>query len=402
MRDGTREGEKKPSQPPEMLDRPSIRPYDPTTGSINLISSVDSIIEFDNLFREITTGLPIPIRVGSILRASELAYPNWGIQVTDENRAELEKRAADFYKQDAEEGRLGTYEGDELHRLKKGLSAPKEERMATHIARLIKEMVLGSVKAIDPIRILDIACGSGRLSSSIATALSEFTGVLDRAEFHLVDYSDKLSKAENNLKAFGLNIVPHPMTDDQFFATNRENFNFVVSLSHLHRRPFLASYLAKVYSRMSDDGVLMIGDWHSALCQHPSHVYLLLQNMGLEHARLNRFDELFGPLHLSAGADRFNDPELAGVMDQYKYWRDMFAGLGEKRYEGAMRLRIMSAFTTNKQLMEEMDKAGFTTHIDDIRMAFPRSALPNAFPIRMKLGSDSAAVTVAMKKAIAR
>jgi len=377
-----------------------IRPYDPGTNVITRITDVNDIIEFDRSLRAVTEGLPRPIRIGSVLRAGELAYAQWGIGITEENRDQLRRLANAHYILDAEDGRTERT-GDDLKYVKKRLSSDSLESMALYIASLVKEIAVKIDDGVRTFRICNIASGGGRLCSAIATAMREnpeSEAVLERTEFHLVDQSNKISKAERNLDGFGARIIPHAMLDDQFLQAGAGSFDFIVELSHLHRKPFLGSYLPKLHAALNDGGLFISGDFHSLACQHPYYIYNLLKEMGVENWRLNHFDELIGPLSLGI-PNVLREGEAEAISDHYAYWLNLSTGIANRNYQGERKVRILGAFTSAAQLDYALKEAGFCTDTDMIKKAFPEARLPNKFPLRVGDRTDKAAVSVALRLA---
>jgi hypothetical protein len=375
-------------------------PYDKSTGEVKLITSVQEIVEFDRRLRQITEGLPRPLRLGSILRLPEIAYPNWGVGLTEANRGALRTLADSFYMMDAEECRVGRFGKDELHWLKKDLASSTQESMGTFISRFVQETLLSMDDGSRIFRIANVASGRGMLCSAIVTAMQEdpdSEGLLERTEFHLVDSAEKLASAENNLRGLGVKTVPHAMTDDAFLNASGEQFDFVVALSHLHRKPFLGAYLSAVHSRLSDGGLLISGDWHSTLCHTPSYIYELLERIGLEHNRLNLFDELMGPL-MSEKPQKRSHEEMSAMNDHLSYWHRLDWELGRKSYDGGMKVRILGAFVSTAQLASQMEGAGFVTDHSQIRKAFPKANLPAQLPLQTRNSSDTAALSVGLKR----
>ncbi len=364
--------------------------------------SIGEIIEFDKRLREVTEGLSRPIRIGSLLRLPELAYQNWGIAVEESERAELAALAGRFYSMDADEGRAGRLDRDSLHWLKKSMISVEMDGMADIISRMVKEMAMSMDDGKRVFRIASIASGAGKLCSAIATALQEepeSEALLSRIEFHLIDNYEKIMQAELNLMGYRARLVPHPVSDNEFLETTEGGFDFMVALSHLHRKPFLAGYLAKMNAKLAPGGVLISGDWHSRLCHNPQTVYELLDRLGVDPVRLNLFDELMGPL-MAPGNLRMNRLEKAGIEDHVTYWQEMDYEMGVLGYRGNSKVRILGAFVSSRQLAEMLgpDGAGFETETEKIRMAFPKARLPHAIPVSIREASDSCAVTVAMKK----
>lgn len=384
-----------PSAGPQRI----IRPFDPATNEIVRLTSVDDIIEFDRSIRSVTEGLPRPIRIGSIFRAGEFAYPQWGVEVNDSNRAELEELATWHYVLDAEEGRNEAHSSDDLKYVKKKLSSDSLESMALYIARMIKEIAVAVDDGARTFRVCNIASGSGRLCSAIATAMHEepdSEAVLERMEFHLVDQATKISRAEKNLDGSGLKIIPHAMLDDAFLGADSGKFDFVIMLSHMHRKPFLTPYLLKLRGALSEGGLLVSGDFHSIATQHPYYIYTMLKEMGVENWRLNKFDELLGPLVLTVpNVLRMGEGEA--VADHFNYWLGLNNEIGNRNYQGAKKVRILGAFTSTAQLGGALEKAGFCVDFNEIRKAFPEARLPRQFPLRVGDRTDRAAVTVAAR-----
>jgi hypothetical protein len=375
-----------------------VRPYDDAK-AVRLLTAVEDIIEFDKALRAVTEGLPKPIRLGSVLRAGELAYPQWGIGINDGNREQIRELAGTYYLMDAEVGRS---DGgcDPLKCAKKELASDGLESMAAYIARLVTEVAMALDDGVRKFRLCNIASGSGRLCSAIATAMreeQESEGLLRRTEFHLVDYPAKISKAQLNLDGSGAIVVPHPVLDEQFLRSGEGGFDFIVTLAHLHRKPFLGDYLGRLNDALAEGGLLVSGDFHSMLCQHPSMVYNLLSEMSVEGWRLNRLDDLLGPLAIGR-PDVLRQGESEAIDEHCAYWHRLSSQM-DRHYQGDQRVRIMGAFTSTGQLGEALRSAGFCTDHALIRKAFSKARMPSKFPIRVGDCSDNAAVTVAAKLA---
>ncbi len=374
-------------------------PYDRSTSAIVPLRSVDDIIEFDKALREVTEGLSRPVRLGSIMRLPETALQNWGVQVDDGNRGELSLLSDRFYLMDADEGREGRLERDELHWLKKRAIGYQMDSMAEMISRLVKEIALTLDDGQREFRIANVASGAGKLCSAIAAALQEepaTEAILPRTEFHLVDNHEKNALAELNLRGFGAKVVPHAMLDDQFLESGPKGFDFIVALSHFHRKPFLGSYLAKMHSSLSEGGMLISGDFHSRLCHHPQYVYELLDRMGLDPARLNLFDELMGPL--MSPPSQLNRMEKGSLEEHTNYWTRLDWRIGGMNYRGSMRVRILGAFLSCRQMEDMLREKGFETDVESIRKEFPNARLPFKLPVQVNEKSDTAAVSVALKR----
>ncbi len=378
-------------------------PYD-QLHQITLLTSMDDILRFDAEIRAITENLPKPIRIGSPLRAWEGAWHRWGIGVTDENKAELIKRANEFYQNDDMECRPDTVERDALRDFKRGMAQGMVQQMQAQIANIVKEMMRVADNG-QTFNIADIATGIGRDSAAIVTALKgdpATEGLLKRTVFHLVDYSDRLALAEKNLRALQVATVTHAMSDEDFLAKTADGeggkLDFIVMSSHLHKKAALSSYLSDIHGSLSSKGVFISADWHSPMPQYPSEVYEILEDLGVEKGRLDDFHSLFGPLMREVVQKGTIREELKALQDHRAHWKNLVGEVGDRKYGSALKLRIINAFITTRQLGKELGRAGFETERGKIGGAFPRAVLPEKLPLQMKARADTAAVTIALKR----
>lgn len=370
-----------------------------------LLTSIDDILKFDAAIRAITEDLPKPIRLGSPLRAWEGSWHRWGIAITDENKAELIRRANEFYQTDDMECRPDTAERDALRDFKRGIAQGIMQQMQAQLANIVKEMMRVVDDGRQVFNIADIATGIGRDSAAIVTALKgdpATEGLLKRTVFHLVDYSDRLALAEKNLRELQVATVPHAMSDERFLAETADGkgdkLDFIVMSSHLHKKAALSSYLTDIRGSLSGKGVFISADWHSPMLQYPSEVCEILEDLGVDRNKLDEFHWLLGPLMHEAVQENATPEELKALQDHHAHWKNLAGEVGDRKYGSALKLRIINAFTTTKQLGQELERAGFETERGKIGGAFPRAVLPEKLPLQVKARADTAAVTIALKR----
>ena len=359
-------------------------------------SSIDDIREFDGRFCEITKGLPI--RTGSISRVPSDAYFRWGIEVSSENRVALAEMSDAFRRKDYEDRRVygptNQYE-----------DTPFTKSTKTNLARVIGKVVMEILKSLDDgtrsFRICDLAPGRGRASTAIATALRSdrsTEGILKRTTFNLVDYSDIfLPSARASLEVFQPEGVrAHSIKDEDFLAENGGQFDVVVSLCHFHKKPFPDVY-GKVFSALREGGVLVSGDWHSSLCNHPSNVYHLFEKMRIESRRLDMFRELMGNLLDPVSCPDMTMDQLKSIDDHQVHWADVYDQIIRSPAQVVQpRIFVLGAFDTTIARQQKLEDAGFKTDMDTISRAFPRAKLPG-LPKYLTPGSDRASVMMGFK-----
>ncbi|MBN1169900.1 class I SAM-dependent methyltransferase [Candidatus Micrarchaeota archaeon] len=377
-----------------------IVPYDRQTSEVRLLRDLQDILEFDKHVKSITESWKKPIRIGSILRASELVLKNFGIEITEDNRKRLMEEANACHIMDSQEKKEFDTERDPINLLKKQQSADAMEGMSLGVAELTKEFMVSADDGKREFRICDIASGTGRCSSRIIIALSEAPQeILKRTSFHLIDYSDAVRLAKKNLENMGANIVIHPMDDDTFLKSTGLEFDVIASVGHLHRKSFISDYLEAIHSRIVPGGIFISGNWHSSVCHSPNSVYMELEKLGLDDEKLRRLDRCFGPLAKGVGRSRgkSDDPETAANEDYSEFLRKIANASEYVRYNGLNRIRIISGYITSKQLKEKLDDSGFETDSSKLRSAFPQANFPASLPFRPRPSKDTIAITLARR-----
>jgi SAM-dependent methyltransferase len=383
--------------------KPSRLPYN-DAGDIVALENLDEIVSFNIAVGSVTAGLPKPIRLGSLLRLAETSLPHWGIKVTDKNRKELRKMADALYtKDDKETYTVQTTQRDQLHAFKMQLQSQQLNRMK-EIAALQAANLLRAMKQKNGFNLCHLATGAADVVILIAGILrSELGGedLLKKTVFHIVDYPDRIALADRNLRELDVNTKMYAQPES-FLNSIRDapvpSFDLVISISQLHRKPFLSDYLESISSIMKDSGVFIAADWHSPLTLYPFQVHSLLGQLGLDNARLDYFSQLFGPLMYENVFSTATPEQRRALGDHEIYWTTLANEIGRKGYSDSLRVRIMSAFMTHDQLKVQLDKSSFETDRTKIARAFPNAKLPTSLPIRINDRSETAMVTLCMRK----
>lgn len=259
------------------------------TESGRLLTDLQEIMEFDARLWEVTKELAL--RTGSVLRVPSESYVNWGIGITDSNRADL-KRLADQYRQkDRDERQAGMGTAAE----KTELVRQTRSAMAMTLAYIVKELITAGDYEKGEIHICDLAAGHARAASAVANALKSEQGVLARTVFHLVDLNgSKLDKDKHSLSCFNPAAIKcYPMNDEDFLGEHEGQLDIILSLGRLHKKSFPDVY-GGIARSLKEGGSLVSADWHSSLCDNPEHIYRLMERMRIGTRRLEMFQDLFG------------------------------------------------------------------------------------------------------------
>lgn len=368
------------------------------TSEPRLLTSIEDIERFDMEYWEVTKGLPF--RTGSILRAPSSAYGNWGILVTDENRGKL-SQMADFFREKDIVERESNQEIEKIE--KSSQSASIRGRMAKMIGDMTKEVLRSVDNGRREFRVCNLGASTGQVAIAVAAALnrdSRTADILPRTTFYLVDYSGrKLDMARKGLEMYKPGqIRTEPKRDNEFFGETGLEFDAVVCLGHLHKKPFL-DVLANIHSSLVEKGVLVSGDWHSSLCDEPYFMYRLLDMMGTERRRLDMFRELMGTLLKPATASGLCEEEKVAVRQHQEMWVQLITDSRERlaKMSRDPRLYLGGAFRTTKTTMREFREHGFEVDYGAIRKAFPNMNT-HAVPKPMIKGTDRATVMIGLKR----
>jgi hypothetical protein len=367
-------------------------------GIMKLITDVNEIREFIAKFLDITSGLLIV--PGSPLRISSTAFQNWGIALNSANKETLSGMSEESY--------LGqTLMGEDRPDMEK-LIRPKlrewvEPRMARYMGDIVKEALKSTGKGDMEISICEIPGRDAPVSSAAAMGImfdSDTELMMRRIKFHLVDLSgDNLEAAKSNLGMAGATCETHQDLDRFFLQGIPEgSLDMIISLSHFHRKAF-PDYYALIRRALKDDGILISGDRHSAVWDHPVNAYRLLQRIGAEDKTLMSLRKLFGFVEPVVGdpAVKLTSEECNAINSHFQYWEDIAAAVRQSNGGRKPRIRFLDASDTSEARRQKLEREGFTTDPAEIRKAFPRSRL-DELPKKFLDGSDFAVVMVAVKK----
>jgi SAM-dependent methyltransferase len=365
---------------------------------MNLLTARSDLEDFNKRFYEITKDLFV--RSGSLFRVREDALQRWGVGVTDENREWLKERSQFYYTKDVEDLEYHPEIKDFLDtRERRSTESTFGTFMAATVNELLKSFEEGSQVAI-----ADIPCRGGDVSAAIANELwsSEDTmGFLDSTTFYLVDYNhEKLGYAKRQIGRYQVNQDTSPRLDDDFLAKkeNKGKFDVIVSLLHLHHKSF-SEYLDLLYDALKDDGVLLIGDWHSTLWDHPTNICRFLDSVGEHRAssEIVRIISSVDPLlmqpdkkvGLTLQEQKANEDHENNIREVYEKMR--FSQLVRKP-----RIHMLGAHRTSEAQKKDLEASGFTLDNDKIKAAFPKSNLVRT-PYKIKNNSDFAVFMIAKK-----
>lgn len=360
-----------------------------------ILTSIDEIQAFNTEFMKITEGLPI--QTGSVLRVPSRAYGRWGIEITDENVDWLRTNSGIYYPR-SEANLYAGQESDKTAQMPIGYY----ERMIHEIGLIVKEIF----KSLDDnsriFRICNLGGKHGPISSSILSEIQEdkeTKGMLQRIEFYLVDEkSGKLENAGKAIEQYGAKYSKELKRDEKYLqeviGNERLYFDLVVSFVRFHHKPF-PDHLNIIKEVLANDGALVIGDTYSALWDHPINAYNLLQRIGASTNILDAFRSIFTNINPDLMRPdekvRLEPDEVSALEEHMKCWIEIMSDL-RSRPTGP--ICFLEAHQTSRARKNDLDKAGFETDAEKIRIAFPKSRISGLVNSTIVRSSDFARVSV--------
>ena len=277
-------GGKRKSQPPKMP----------------LKKTIPELEGHDEKSWRLYSGSGLLIKPGSLFKVHNSAYKNWGVGLTHENKAWLKKEAEKYYEKDLQERDQKSIDIGSLtiQPFSHYMSAATQT-----VGKIVKQIMRKLSGKKDMIKICVLGPRNGGLVVPMISNIRNLDAkLLERIQFYLVEPSVKVENARNILPTYGVNEI-EKMTDSGFSIENKiderflstqedEKFDLMVSLFHLHCKPF-PDHLVEIYRVMKDDAALVIADNYSPLWYHPAFVYDLLSDMKAGENVLEGFKKYF-------------------------------------------------------------------------------------------------------------
>ncbi len=262
----------------------------------------NDLLQLHGELSDITKGLPIS--AGSPFRIAHQYLENWGIKVTKDNRQIIEDLAESVNRM---EWKCGGNELDmAIHRAvaKAGLSKNNID-LNTMLGSMGAQILSSMDDGKRIFRVLDIGSGSGNTSEAVLDGLPVQVGdlaamdfastrldlsLLDPSMIRLHEASDLIDK--NNLIPRKCEYICSSILD---YIPKLQNgsIDMIITSAVFHHVTFLRQLLDQLREKLSEDGVIIIGDWHHTFCAHPGYTVQLLKNIEAEPDRIRAFEKLF-------------------------------------------------------------------------------------------------------------
>ncbi len=346
----------------------------------NLITRIEELQELDRRISDICAGLPIV--PGSLSRLHHEFYPSYGIHLPEELEDELEAYS------------LKEFEGEwtetdiEMNRcieraIKNANIASGNIDLNGLVGRLFREVLTRLYDSKKMISVTDFGAGGGDTTEAILDALGEDPEngpkIAEKCYFKLVEPSySRLDEAKEKLDRNPISSdVYHGKTRPRFILKNytmheylagdakKGDVDVIVSSAMMHHMSY-PNYLRELYELLSDDGVMIIGDWHNNLLRHPANLASIIREIHPDKYAAEAFEMLFNiKADDASGIERRLPKEDKKANDDFK--RFAIAQGHEMRMLGdCPKVSFLEALNTMDVFVRELENAGFETDIKQL------------------------------------
>jgi SAM-dependent methyltransferase len=336
-----------------------------------LVDSQEGILEIDKVLGGLFEGFRlIP---GSICRIANQYLGNWGIAVTEGNREWIEARSLESYEYEWSQSDDSYYRAINVATTKAGIEFNNEglnDTLANKTALVIEAMLRDDKRR--EFRILDIGAGNGATTMKVLDVM-KIRGmdpdIFRRCHFYLLEPSDKaLRKALETMreKKAGSRVSPIGMTvQDHLETTSDRSYDLVISNAVFHHMSF-PDYLCQVHSKLAEDGVMIVGDWHTTIWSQPAFLLPILKALGAPGERIREFETFFGVM--KGDYERIFKALPEGERESNYFMLEYERHLAEelRGFAGHSKLYMLEAHESLSDRLASYEKAGFTVELEEL------------------------------------
>jgi len=261
---------------------------------------ITDLKRIERFLEEISQGLAMEF--GSIFRIASQYFPNWGIKISGTNRHWIEEQAADSYLKEWKAGTEKSNQAIENATVKANLEIGNE-RLNAQLGELVVEILRAMHNGKRQFTICDIGSGDGNTIEAVMDAMDRYKetrAIAAYCQFYPIEPSlTRLVAAEQKWKRHALyRLLPGPPMGAfgnhayHLPKLGEGTFDIVISNAVFHHIPF-PEYFGMIRDRLSRDGVMVIGDWHTTIWKHPAFVVPVMEALGADGGRISEFRTFF-------------------------------------------------------------------------------------------------------------
>ncbi len=371
------------------------------------IRTIKELEDVDLFLKDLGKELIMP--PGSISRIIWHSLKNWLVEINESTMGWLmEKGELDFRK----EWESSTELNNQI--ISRATAKAKlhdgNELLNGQIARMAVDLLAASSKNHPErtFRIIDIGAGTGATTRAILDGMNNHPHLADHCQFYLVELSAKrVPMIANSLDSHPINVnyqIAVGSESDQFGLLKDGVFDMTVSGAVFHHKNF-PDYLDSINHKLKDDGMLVFGDWHMSICQHPAFIARLIEKLLRETALKNTVGSFKAEFGLTSEDEiddiwkRLEPEERAANMIFMEYIHAIGSELSKTQNPPPM--YFLESLETLDMKQKTLDEHGFITDYDDLKRHRPQfkklSTGSNVIGIYQKAPNMTCAISVAKK-----
>ncbi|NYZ77450.1 class I SAM-dependent methyltransferase [Candidatus Micrarchaeota archaeon] len=346
---------------------------------------IGDLEEIDKFLHELTDDLSMPS--GSLFRIAHQYLKNWGVEITRDNLEWIKEKAYNSYMEEWERS------GDEINTaIKRAIIATGLGEGDNILNKNVAAMAVEHMLALHDsgkrtLRVCDIGAGDGATTVAIFNRMERYAETAALGEvtrFYLLEPSDEriMKGVKENINTHSLKMKHKPgvvtLTHEEAMSLFREGvFDIAVTSAVYHHMPF-PDYLNDIHRILSDDGVLVMGDWFYNIFEYPARVLPLLESLdreqrNTEQRRIDAFRKYFDiPFDTAAWNDDLTVEQIMGN----KIFTIYTVALANELSDMGKKLYFFEAFEPLSDRLKKMEGAGFETDFAELKkkhVAFARS-----------------------------
>lgn len=337
-------------------------------------SDIVALKQIDRFLDEISEGLQMGF--GSVFRVASQHLINWGVLVTDKNKRWIKEQAISSY---LKEWTAGSEKSNDA--IERSIARADLEEGNIRLNAHLGEVVVSILKCMHDgkrtFNIADIGAGAGDTIEAVLDALDfdpkpDTKRIAAYCNFYPIEPSLKrLMVAEEKWKEHTLyKLLPNPPMGAfgnhayHFPKIQNGTFDILISNAVLHHIPF-PDYLLTIREKLADDGVVVIGDWHTTIWKHPAFVIPVLEVLGADNEKVNAFKNFF---EIKTGDRESLERELTPQqIEANRIMANWIKYLAEELKKVEERLFFLEGHEAFDDSVTNMEGVGFETNLTALK-----------------------------------
>jgi 2-polyprenyl-3-methyl-5-hydroxy-6-metoxy-1,4-benzoquinol methylase len=306
---------------------------------------------------------------GSVCMIACQYLKNWGIHVNEDNQEFIEGKSLDGYRRQWRSSSSLTHQMINNASSKAGITYNNNQ-----LNQMLASMVMGVIEEMAKvvlgrrIRILDIGAGDGKTTIAVLDQMKSMgqEQLAGCCKFILLDPSPTaLAAAYTRIGDRGV-VLPIGGTLEDYFEEDPRPLDMIISNAVFHHFSF-PTFLGKINEKLVDDGVMIVGDWHTTIWSQPAFIVPILRMLNAEESKIRLFEMTF---NVKKGDLEGHERELTPMqresnrrmLEYEKYLSEELKGT-----EQASPLLLFEAHESLDDRMAKYREKGFVTDLEELK-----------------------------------